>query len=394
MTDYRAVAVGTPAAFRHQVARALQLDPEAVDWVSTVAAGEELVASSRGSVALAVLAPSVKDPDALGMAEFAARTSPATAVIVVRDRAPDGFLTPAMRAGVRDVVDLSRGIEELEEALRRAVQWSMKVRTGSGNGAEAPRRRGKVISIFSSKGGTGKTSLATNLALSLGAEAGEDVALLDLDLQMGDVFAHFGKEATKGLQHLTSLGDDADREAVLEAGTMLAEGVRGYGVPSDPAAEAPSGEAIGKVLRGLRSQFPYIVVDTGGGYADPVLAALDVSDTVCLITGLDVVSVRHLSVALDTLLSLGLPRERFLFVLNRADSKVGLDVTEVERVMELNVHARIPSSRLVPTSLNKGRPVALEAPRSPVSQSVIALARLIQNGEAAPAKKHRLFTRG
>ena len=89
---------------------------------------------------------------------------------------------------------------------------------------------------------------------------------------------------------------------------------------------------------------------------------------ICLVTPLDVVGVKHLSKALDTLLTIGLPRERFRVVLNRADSKVGLDATDVERVMKITVDAMIPSSRLVPTSLNKGRPVVLDEPNSEVSQ--------------------------
>jgi len=100
----------------------------------------------------------------------------------------------------------------------------------------------------------------------------------------------------------------------------------------------------------------------------------DLSDMICLVTSLDVVGVKHLSKALDTLLTIGLPRERFRVVLNRADSKVGLDASDVERVMKIRVDAMIPSSRLVPTSLNKGRPVVLEEPSSEVAQAINSLA--------------------
>jgi pilus assembly protein CpaE len=121
---------------------------------------------------------------------------------------------------------------------------------------------------------------------------------------------------------------------------------------------------------------------------------------ICLVTGLDVVGVKHLSKALDTLLTIGLPRERFRVVLNRADSKVGLDASDVERVMKIQVDAMIPSSRLVPTSLNKGRPVVLDEPGAEVSQSITELAVRFSgaetpesNGEAfamaADTKKRR-----
>src|SRR5204862_2665515 len=105
-------------------------------------------------------------------------------------------------------------------------------------------------------------------------------------------------------------------------------------------------------------------------YSDSALVCFDLSDTICLVTSLDVVGVRHLSKSLDTLLSIGLPRDRFRVVLNRADSKVGLDPSDVERVMKIQVDAMIPSSRLVPSSLNKGRPIVLEEPTSEVSTAV------------------------
>jgi len=136
----------------------------------------------------------------------------------------------------------------------------------------------------------------------------------------------------------------------------------------------PAGEAVGKFLRAIRSEFDYVVVDASVDYSDSALVCFDLSDMICLVTGLDVVGVKHLSKALDTLLTIGLPRERFRVVLNRADSKVGLDASDVERVMKIQVDAMIPSSRLVPTSLNKGRPVVLDEPSSEVAQSIRQLA--------------------
>jgi pilus assembly protein CpaE len=136
----------------------------------------------------------------------------------------------------------------------------------------------------------------------------------------------------------------------------------------------PSGESIGKFLRVLRNNFAFVVVDASADYTDLALACFDLSDVICLVTALDVVGVKHLSRALETLLTIGLPRDRFRIVLNRADSRVGLDTQDVERVMKLQVDTMIPSSRLVPTCLNKGRPVVLEEPGSEVSDSIRRLA--------------------
>jgi pilus assembly protein CpaE len=217
---------------------------------------------------------------------------------------------------------------------------------------------------------------------------------------MGDVFTYFGREPSATIQDLMALGEGGDQDAIRASGVKLGDHIWAYGAPPDPAAEAPAGEAVGKFLRALRSNFPYLVVDASVDYSDSALVCFDLSDAICLVTGLDVVGVKHLSKALDTLLSIGLPRERFHVVLNRADSKVGLDASDVERVMKIQVDAMIPSSRLVPTSLNKGRPVVLDEPTSEVSVSIRNLAaKFVGAVDSEPQivqtakKKFKLFSK-
>jgi pilus assembly protein CpaE len=340
----------------------------------------------------------VKDPDAVGLAEFVGETAPTTAVVIVREQAPDGLVPIAMRAGVRDVVDLSRGGGELGEALERAISWSTSVRAARGDlGPEAGADRGRIVSVFSSKGGTGKTFMASNLAVVLARTSGRDTALVDLDLSMGDVFSFFGAESENTLPDLLSLGEAEGHEQIRGLGKQLDEHLWGFAAPSDPAAESVPGETIGRLLRTIRGAFAQTVVDTPAGYADQVLAALDVSDEILMVVGLDVVALRHLSLAIDTLLSLGVHEERLRVVLNRADSKVGLDPEEVERVMGIRVDAMIPSSRLVPTSLNYGRPVVIDEPRSGVARAIEELAaRTGAQPQPQPGKtkrKKRMFGR-
>jgi pilus assembly protein CpaE len=387
VTQFDVIAVGAPPTFRQQVARALERDPALVEWMPSVTAAEAFLSEGNGPASVLALSPGVKDADAFGLADFVARKSPATAVVLVRERPMDGLLPGAMRAGIRDVVNLSLGSQELRDALERAMAWSANVRTVRPDGARLePGRHGVVFSFFSSKGGTGKTFLACNVALALAARSGLDCALIDFDLEMGDVFSYFGADSRQTIDDLISVGSLNEREAVLEAGRRIADHLWAYAGLWDPsAAAAVSGEAAGKVLRTLRSNFAYTVVDASSTYSDHALAAFDLSDALCLITTLDVVGVRHLSTALHTLRSLGLPQERFVVVLNRADSKVGLAAEEVERVSKIRVDAKIPSSRLVPTSLNRGRPVFLEERRSDVAKSIAALADKLMALAPAPA---------
>jgi pilus assembly protein CpaE len=399
------LAVGTPQTFRSTLARAMEVEPEDVGWVQSVTAAEEVLVGADDPVDVLVLSPEVKEPDALGLAEFVGRAAPMTAIVMVRDKSWNGLLPAAMRAGIRDVVDLTQGSEELRDAVERAIVWAENLRSLRGAMAEKPIHRGMVISVFSSKGGTGKTFLTTNLAMAISELSGQDTAVVDLDVDMGDVFSYFGLEPTRQVMDLIGLGEGADQEQVFGASTKVGEHLRAFGAVPDPAMQPPAGEAIGKYLRTLRNNFAYVVVDASADYTDLALACFDLSDAICLVTGLDVVGVKHLSKALETLLTIGLPRERFRIVLNRADSKVGLDAGDVERVMKIQVDTLVPSSRLVPMSLNKGRPVVLEEPDSEVAMSIRRLAQRFtgpsdqtQGGEAGEApplemKRRRLFGR-
>jgi pilus assembly protein CpaE len=375
MSEPRVFAIGSPPSFRQQVARALDVDPESVGWLPSVTAAEELLVSGEEWADVLVLSTDVKDPDALGLADFVGRASPTTAVLLVRDRAPIGLLPAAMRAGIRDVVDLSRGSHELTEGLERAISWSESLR--SLRGGERPSSaagRGMVISIFSSKGGTGKTFLACNLAAAIAEKTSKDTAIVDLDLRIGDVFSYFGTEPSHPIDDLMALGHEADRDAILAVGTALYPHLWAFGATPNPASEPVPGQAAGKLIRSLRSAFAFTIVDAAAEYSDQVLAGFDLADEICLVTGLDVVGTKHLSIALETLLSLGMSRDQFRVVLNRADSKVGLTIADVERVLKVDVDTTIPSSQLVPLSLNQGRPVFIEDPKSDVSMAVAALA--------------------
>ncbi len=368
------IAVGTPQSFRTTLARALEVEPEDIGFVQSVTAAEEILVESNDQIDVLVLSPEVKDPDALGLAEFVGRTAPMIAIVAVRDKSWNGLLSAAMRAGIRDVVDMSQGSEELRDAVERAITWATNLRQARGSQNGQARHRGTVISVFSSKGGAGKTFLTTNIAAAVADLSGRDTAVVDLDVDMGDVFSYFGLEPNRQVGDLIALGEGADAKTIYESATQVSEHLFAFGGVADPAMEAPGGEAVGKYLRVLRNNFAFVVVDASADYTDLALATFDLSDVICLVTGLDVVGVKHLSKALETLISIGLPRDRFRIVLNRADSKVGLDAGDVERVMKVQVDTMIPSSRLVPMSLNKGRPVYLEEPSSDVSNSIRKLA--------------------
>ena len=267
MTEASVVAVGTPQSFRQQIARALEVETEEIGWAQSATVAEELLINAFTPIDVLVLSPEVKEPDALGLAEFVGRQSPGTAIVLVRDHTWNGLLPAAMRAGIRDVVDMTQGNEELRDAVERAVVWATNLRSmGGGTTESSSQERGHIISVFSSKGGSGKTFLTTNLAAAIADITDQDTAVVDLDADMGDVFTYFGREPSARVDDLMGLGegrrsrsDPRDRRPVRRAplGLRLTAGPRGraarrrgrWQVPAD----APRGLLVrrGRRVRGL-----------------------------------------------------------------------------------------------------------------------------------------------
>lgn len=396
MTAKVTVIGETPDA-RRMVAEALGAPIESIQWVEGLKSAEDSLESGNRGLGIVVLSPETEDADAANFAEAVACVSPATPVVLLRKRGAGAGLQPLMRAGIRDVVDLRAGPSELRDVLERAYSWSESLRSMAGDERSSLRGvKGTVICTFSSKGGTGKSFLACNLATAIAKRSGHDTALVDLDMAIGDVFSYFGQEATRPIQDLIALGNKVDRKAIEASATVFGDRLWGFGAPADPAAADVAPEAIGKVLRALSSHYDFTVVDSPAGYTDQVLAAVDMADHVCMVAGLDVVGIKHLAKAVETLESIDVPRDRMTIVLNRADSQVGLDPKDVERLMGIRIDAMIPSSRLVPTSLNKGEPVYTDEPTSTVAQSIDSLveklipAEMLKPAAAAEAKPSRL----
>ena len=375
MTQVRVVAVGEDPAFRPQIAGVLRAAPESIGWFPNTTTVERAIVGSPHPVDLVVLSPAVGDQDAVSVANFISRQSPATAVVLVRDGAVNGEFPMFVRAGIRDVVDVSTGTDDLEDALRRALEWAAGLRNGSGPASASIRTaHGRIVAVFSTKGGTGKTFISCNLAAAIAARTGRDVALVDLDHDLGDVFGYFGADPKRSLHELLQLPEGSDPQEYVSLGTPLPGKVTGFGSPPDPRAEPIPVSAMRRMLAGLREAFPFTVVDATSEYSDHVLATLETADSVCLVTGLDVIGVKHMSIGMHTLETLGIPRDRFRVVLNRADSKVDLSSVDIEKTLGIKVDARIPSSPLVPRSINHGRLLMLEEPRSEVAKAIARFA--------------------
>ena len=320
-----------------------------------------------------VLGPAVDLDAAAALADTLRVTRPATSVILVRRRVDTSVLAEALRSGMREVVE-ERDLTGLTEAVRRAKEvW--EALHGPSVGAD-DSKGGKQITVFSSKGGVGKTTLAVNLALALADGGQKKVVLVDLDLAFGDVAITLQLFPARTIADTVPMGSGLDIGALETLLTPHKDHVSALVAPVQPDAKdiiPPS--LVGKILRLLKADHDFVVVDSAPTFDEHVLQALDDSDEILLVTTLDVPTLKNVKIAVETLDLLNIPISRRRLVLNRADDKVGLTAEKVESTLGMKIAASIPTSSQVANSTNAGEPIVVAFPRHPVSQAVASLAR-------------------
>jgi len=320
----------------------------------------------------AVLGPTVDMGAAVSLAQSMRVTRPGLAVILVRRRVDTSVLTDALRAGVFEVVE-ERDLAGLTAAVKRARDLARQLRqtTGGSSASDQPQSRGKLVTVFSAKGGCGKTTLATNLAAALASKGRRQVCLVDLDLAFGDVAIALQLFPAHTIADAVPIADTLDASALSALLTPHSPGLTTLVAPIEPGmAESIPATLVATILDLLKQQFDFVVVDTPPAFDDHVLAAFDQSDIVALIATLDIPALKNLKLTLETLDLLNYPRERWRLVLNRADSKVGLALNEVEKTLKAPITAQIPSSRDVPASINRGVPIVLDDPKHAVTVAI------------------------
>lgn len=321
-----------------------------------------------------IVGPSFVGDAALDLATHAQQAH-GTATVLVPPAVTPALLRRAMRAGAADVVAIDETLDQLTEAVEAGVLSATRSKTAQGED-EQGTPRGKVITVFSTKGGVGKTVLATNIAASLARDKESRVALVDLDLEFGDVGIMLGLKPEHTITDVARVYDRLD--AALLDGFMAhhESGVHALLAPVRPEdAETIPAARITQLLELMTELYDYVVIDTCPSFSEAVLAALDRSDEVLVVTMMDVASIKNTRISLQKLRQLGYDAHRLRIVLNRSDSKVLLEPGEVEDAIGVEIAAHVPSDRMVPRSVNKGVPIVIEAPRSAVARSMVALAQ-------------------
>jgi pilus assembly protein CpaE len=384
------IVAAVDADFEQRVRLALAnpSDDEVQRWDRPLTDAADVKAIADRSPAAVILGPDMGKDTAFSLAAHFDRFYPAISVLVVAEPGPDTWQR-ALTTGTRGVISPNAANGELHAHLRQALEVSRsRAEAVVANTATAAptTSRTRVITVVSPKGGAGKTVVSTNLAVGLAARAPGKVVLLDLDLQFGDVSYALGLTAQHTIYDAILAIEDLDATTLKVLLTRHPSGLYALCAPDDPAAgEMIPVSAVTTVIKLITSQFDYVVIDTAAGLTEYTLAALDLSTDIVLIADMDLPSVRNLRKAIDAFEMLGMRGPTRHFVLNRADSRVGLTKAGVAAAAGLSIDLELPSSRHVPVSLNEGRPLLSDNPRSPAARRLAELVdRLVSaNGHKA-----------
>lgn len=350
------------------------------------------MAQSRPEVV--VLGPGLAPPVAVALAESFDLLHPEVTVVIVA-KPSTRLWERALRAGVREIIAIGADDEQVHDALTRAGSAAARRRAATGILAHEEAPRGRVITVMSPKGGAGKTTVATNLAARLAMSAPGRVAIIDLDLQFGDVASGLGLGPQATIADAARLGNHLDSTALKVFLEPHSSGFYALVGPHFPAeAEEVTASTVGEIIDILAAEFDFIVVDTAAGLDEYALTAAERSDDLVLVCVTDVPSVRGLRKALDAIDLLGMTKARRHLVLNRSDDKVGLSAADVEATIGVAVEASVPTSRSIQIAVNQGAPVVQSDPRSPAGKALSGLAtHFIDQPPAATAERSRLFSR-
>src|SRR6187401_1872565 len=298
-------------------------------------------------------------------------------LILLASNGSPALLEEALEHDVADVLLLPQLTDNVVFAIRKAGHVGKRL---TGEGA----RHGRLITVFSPKGGTGKTVTATNLSTAMAKHQGKKTLLLDLDLQFGDAAIMLGLEPEKTIQDLVTAPGELDPEKLAGYTCRHSSGVDVLPAPIRPEdAELVTEAKLARLMEVAKESYEVIVVDTSPFFHGPMLATLDQTDDLLLVCGLDVPTIKNVRLSLQTLQLLSFPPDRVRVVLNRANSNVGMKKGEVEAALETKVRFEVPSDRVVPLAVNRSNPAVLSDPKSDFARALREMAKSLLPTPAA-----------
>ncbi len=378
---------------RENIRRMLQFD-NSIEVVGMAHTGKEAIQlSQKANPDVIIMDINMPDMDGITTTQEIKKKSPFIQVVILSVQSDPSYMRKAMLAGARDFLTKPPMIDELTDAVRRAGAMAHDERRKNeqtfpampvdgykaSHGSSSPL--GKVVVVYSPKGGTGRTTIATNLAIALQREDSQ-VALIDGNLQFGDVAVFVNEQGKNTVLDLALRVDDLEPEVVREVMvTHRASSIHILACPQRPElAEQVTGDQFSKLLNYLRRIYAYIVVDTASQLTEAVQAALDVADMTVLITTQDIPSIKNANLFFSLADALGMSRDKILFVMNRFDKRIAITPERVGESLRHPISVVIPfDEKVVNFSVNRGIPFMLDNNKNqPVGKCISQLADLVR----------------
>lgn len=392
----RVLIVDDIAETRENVRKLLQFESD-VDVAGAARSGKEGIQLAQELDPDVILMDiNMPDIDGITATEEIRQKSPHVQVVILSVQGDQNYMRKAMLAGARDFLTKPPMGDELISAIRRAGEMAHAERlkgvkqlhggtSASGGTASlagfAPPSRGKIVTIYSPKGGTGCTTIAVNLAIALHNEDTR-VVLVDANLQFGDIAVFLNEQGKNTILELAPRVDELEPDVVEDILIKHeASGVRILAAPQRPElAEKVSPDQFSRVLQFLQEMYAYVVVDTSPILTDVILATLDISDVIVLITTQEIPAIKNSRLVLDLLNTMGVRKDRVVFAMNRYDKRIAITPDRVSENLKHEVSVSIPlDEKVVITSVNRGVPFMLDNNKlQPVGRGIFSLAEAVR----------------
>ena len=345
---YRILIVDDVAETRENIRKLLQFegDFEVVGAANSGRDGIELAKSLKPDVVLIDI--NMPDMDGITATELIRQQNPMTQVIILSVQNDQSYMRRAMLVGARDFLTKPPASDELSSAIRRAGRIAHEEQSKSVSYKEmlggsflpgtGPLVQGKIVVVYSPKGGAGTTTLTVNLGVAL-QNSDSTVALVDGNMQYGDLAVFLNEQVHNSILDLSSRIEELDPEVIRNVMiTHKASGIKLLPAPPKPEnADNISGEQFRKILKYLRLMFSYVIVDASSSITDVVLAAFDESDLIVLITTQDIPAIKNTRLFLDLAGVLEIERDHILFVVNRFDKRIGITPEKIEENLKVRI---------------------------------------------------------
>jgi pilus assembly protein CpaE len=388
----RVLIVDDIAETRENIIRSLQFDSQ-IQVVGSAKSGREGIQMSKElKPDVIIMDINMPDMDGITVTENIRKALPTSQIVILSVQGDASYMRKAMLVGARDFLTKPPSIDELTSTIHRAGELSIEQqekaaieaerRSVSGNGKGGGNAEtGKIVVVYSPKGGVGTTTLATNLAIGL-LNGDKKVLLVDSNIQFGDVAIFLNVQAKNSIAEIAPRAEDLDEEVVRNVVTLHpSSGLNVLPAPPNPEdAENINSEQIAKALQFMRSIYDYVVVDTNSYLSEVVQSSLAVADIIILVTSQDIPSIKNNSLFLSLADATGIDRNRILFVMNQFDRRIGITPERVSENLKHEIILTIPNDErlMVNASINKGVPLIMDNKNHPISKGIGVLTNRIQ----------------